>query len=44
MHEDLDFAKLKFIIFSHDGVIVIVVEEHYVILVLEAVSLVIWLI
>ena len=41
MHEDLNFAKLEFIIFSHYGMIVVVVEEHYVALVLETVGFVI---
>ena len=44
MHEDFDFAKLKFIIFSHYGMVMIVVEEHYVVFVLKAIGFVIWFI
>jgi hypothetical protein len=44
MHEYFDFPKLKLIVFSHDGVIMVVVEEHDVAVVLKAVSLIIGLI
>lgn len=38
--EYLDSSKFELVILGHDGVVVIVVEEHYVGLMLEAVRLV----
>lgn len=44
MHEDFDFAELKFIIFGHDGMVIVVVEEHYVVFMFKAISFVVWLV
>lgn len=40
-HKDANFSELKLVIFGHDGVVVVVVEEHDVWPVLEAVAAVV---
>ena len=36
--EDLYLGELKFVVLGVDGVVMVVVEEHYVVVVLKAVS------
>lgn len=41
-HEDANFSQLELVIFCHDGVVVVVVEEHDVWSMLEAVTAVVY--
>lgn len=41
-HKDANFSKLKLVIFSHDGVVMIVVEKHDMSSVFEAVTTVVY--